>query len=194
MMKFLIPFLLIISSAFSAELTLQQKLSLKIPSFKLDKATLREAISEVRKQAKAVDPDKKGINIIVQYSNSKDTTEITLNLTDVPIQDAIGYICQSAGLNMNPSGKVVLISKDLKKSLTTKFYRVGNSFKSFVNNKKPNNLSKNDLIKFFKTMGVSFPQGSTIAYISSKNMVSLTNTTDNQKKAKEGLAAFNILR
>ncbi|MCM8533636.1 MAG: hypothetical protein NE330_20900 [Lentisphaeraceae bacterium] len=194
MMKFLIPFLLLISSVFSAELTLQQKLSLKIPSFKLEKATLREAISEVRKQAKAVDPDKKGINIIVQYSNSTDATEITLNLTDVPIQDAIGYICQSAGLNMNPSGKVVLISKDIKKSLTTKFYRVGNSFKSFVNNKNPNRLSKQDLIKFFKTMGVTFPQGSTIAYIPGKNMVSLTNTTDNQKKAKDGLTAFNILR
>lgn len=193
-MKFLIPFLLILSSAFAAELSLQQKLSLKIPSFKLEKATLREAISEVRKQAKAVDPDKKGINIIVQYSNSKDTRKITLNLTDVPIQDAISYICQSAGLNMNPSGKVLLISKDLKKSLNTKFYRVGNSFKNFVNNKNPTKLSKQDLIKFFKTMGVTFPQGSTIAYIPGKNMVSLTNTTDNQKKAKDGLTAFNILR
>ena len=115
-------------------------------------------------------------------------------MTDIPLRDAISYIAKSVGLNISVSQKVVMIAKVSQKQLMTKFYRVSSSFKSFVNSKNPTSIKKADLEKFFSITGLTFPKGSSIAYIAGKNMLSITNTLDNQDKARKALVALNCLR
>ena len=183
------------ANIFAAEMTLAQKLQLKIPSIKLKDVTMNQAIDALRRHAREIDPEGSGINIIVQQKDlPAKEVKINLDLTNVPMRDAINYISKSVGMTMSRSPKVVLISKTAKTQLMTKFYRVSNSFKSFVNPKNPIIIKKKNLEDFFAVTGLSFPKGSSIAYVVGKNMLSITNTLDNQEKARKALLSLNCLR
>ncbi|MCH2207368.1 MAG: hypothetical protein MK132_16040 [Lentisphaerales bacterium] len=197
MSHFKMWFLAIVTAAniLAADLTLAQKLQLKVSSIKLKDATLNQAIETLRRHAREIDPDKRGINIIVKQNDlPANEMKINLDLTNVPLQDAIKYIAKSVGLSMSVSPQVVLISKTSLTHMTTKFYRVSNSFKSFVNPKNPVVITKKHLTDFFEITGLNFPKGSSIAYIAGKNMLSITNTLDNHDKARKALISLNCLR
>lgn len=190
-------FLAIVTAAnvFAADMTLAEKLKLKIPSIKLKDVTLNQAIEALRRHAREVDPEKSGINIIVKQNDlTAQEVKINLDLTNVPMRDAIKYIAKSVGLSMSVSQKVVLIAKTSLTQLTTKFYRVSSSFKSFVNPKNPVVITKKHLEDFFGITGLNFPKGSSIAYVAGKNMLSITNTLDNHDKARKALVGLNCLR
>lgn len=183
------------ANIFAADLTLADKLKLKVKVIKLQDASLAQAIETVRRHAKEADPDKKGINIILQQTGvSVKDKKINLNMTDIPLQDVINYIAESVGMTMSITERVVLISKTSKAKMATKFYTVSNSFKSFVNSKNPRVITQQDLKDFFAITGVSFPPNSAIAYIPGKNLLSVTNTVSNQGKVHKALVGLNCLR
>ena len=183
------------SSLAAADLTLTQKLELKIPSIKLKDVTLNQAIEAIRRHAKELDPDGSGINIIVKQQDlPAKGIKINLNLTDIPLRDSLNYVANSVGLNISVSSKVVMIAKVSQNQFTTKLYRVSSSFKSFVNSKNRASIKKADLEKFFSITGLTFPKGSSMAYVAGKNILSITNTHDNQNKARKALVALNCLR
>jgi hypothetical protein len=197
-MRNLIVWLLVVSISaisFAGELTLEDKLKLEIKSIKLSQVTLTQAIETLRRHAKEIDPEKRGINIIVQQTaaNSEEQ-KITLNLTHIPLRDAISYICKSVNLSMSVNKHIVLISKTKKIQIINKFYRVSTSFKSYVNNKKPTDINLKNLKEFFTVGGVTFPKGTSVAYLAGKNLLSMSNTVENQDKARKVLVGLNCLR
>ena len=116
----------------AGDLSLADKLKLKVKSIKLNQATFDQAIDTIRRHAKEIDPENRGINIIVQQTKTSEDKKITLNLTNIPLRDAIKYVCRSAGLSMSANTHVVMISKTERLQIVNKYYRVSSGFKSFI--------------------------------------------------------------
>jgi hypothetical protein len=191
-----IALLLLVSMPYlyGADSTIEQKLELIIPQIKLDGVTLSQAIDAVRRHTRDLDPDKTGLNIIVQGENDHAEKKISLNLSNIPVKQALHYISKSAGLFLSVKDNVVLISNKVDDQLMTRIYKVSSSFKTYVDSKDPLNITEEKLKKFLSITGLSFPEGSSVIYIPSKNILSLNNTLDNQEKAHKALVNLGCLR
>ena len=189
--------LLTVCFTVSAQSKIEKKLKLIVPAIKINDVTVKDALQIIRKKSKEIDPDKTGINILIQEKNQKLLSKkVTFNLTNIPLEATIKYVCQSSGLHykVNDSGTAVIVSSQLANQLITKFYTVTSSFKGYVNSKNTNNITQEKMKDFFKTGGVSFPAGSQLSYIASRNLVTITNTSINQGKAKKLLQGLGCLR
>jgi general secretion pathway protein D len=79
---------------------LDQKLkSIFIPSLNFDGATIESATQFLQIESKKLDDqDHKGVNFIIQPEASEKAKPITIALTNVPLGEALRYICQLAGV------------------------------------------------------------------------------------------------
>ncbi len=66
-----------------------------IPSIEFRDATLTECIDFIRIKARDLDPDKKGVNIIIKPGGDA-SARITLSLKDVPLSEALRYCAELA--------------------------------------------------------------------------------------------------
>lgn len=66
-----------------------------IPSVEFRDATLTECIDYIRIKSRDLDPDKKGVNIIVKTGGDA-SARITLSLKDVPLSEALRYCAELA--------------------------------------------------------------------------------------------------
>jgi general secretion pathway protein D len=77
---------------------LDQKLSSIFMSLNFDGASIEEATSFLSSESKRLDPDHKGVNFIIQPEASTSAKPITLTLNNVPLGEALRYICQLANV------------------------------------------------------------------------------------------------
>ncbi len=73
---------------------LDQKLKSIYLSLQFDNATIEEATNYLSIESKRLDPDKKGINFIIQPEASTSAKPVTVTLNNVPLGEALRYICQ----------------------------------------------------------------------------------------------------
>jgi hypothetical protein len=77
---------------------LQGKLQSIMISLSVNAATIEGVTNYLSAQSKALDPDKKGVNFIVQPDASSSAKPITLTLNHVPLGEALRYSCLLANV------------------------------------------------------------------------------------------------
>jgi general secretion pathway protein D len=79
--------------------SIDQKLSsIFIPSIDFTDASIEDATGFLSSESKRLDPEHKGVNFIIQPEASTSAKPITLSLNNVPLGEALRYICQLAGV------------------------------------------------------------------------------------------------
>ena len=80
-----------------------------MPQVEFSSATLDEAIEFLRRKSQNLDPEKTGVNIILQGNAKSATARLTLSLREVSIWDALNYCAQLAGLQLKESESAIIL-------------------------------------------------------------------------------------
>lgn len=174
------------------------KVNLVIHKLKLDKTPLSQALQAIQRKSKDVDPEGKGVNLIIQEKDNKILERtITMDLDNIPVKDAVKYVLLGTGLlySYKDNGNSIYISSKLSDQLVTKFYRVSSTLPSFVS---PNNIkqasNEKKLKEFFTSTGIKFPKGARISFNPGTSTLSMSNTLSNQTKLVNTLRNLGCLR
>lgn len=107
------------------------------PQVSFSGATLEEAIEFLRVKSRDLDlternPEKKGVNIILRAGDAPPSAQITLDLKDVPMAEALRYITELAGMKykVEPFAVVVVPLSETTTEQYTRIYRVPPDFLS----------------------------------------------------------------
>ncbi len=136
---------------------------------------------------------------------------VTLSLRNIVLMDAIKYITEVTGLKYRIEENVVVITPSdvVYGELVTKTYKVqpsiaetimgaagsaggGTSDKLELGSTAPA-VEKGDVKKFFVDAGVPFPEGTSIVYKPSLNLLIAKNTLDNLESFERILASLNVV-
>jgi hypothetical protein len=80
-----------------------------LPKVQFQDATLTEAIEFLRIKSRELDPEKKGLNILVKPGGDP-TASITMQLSNVPAYEALRYVAELAGCKLTVEGDVFVIT------------------------------------------------------------------------------------
>ena len=81
----------------------------KVPQVEFSSATLDEAIEFLCRKSQNLDPEKTGVNIILQGNAKSASARLTLSLREVSIWDALNYCAQLAGLQLKESESAIIL-------------------------------------------------------------------------------------
>jgi general secretion pathway protein D len=117
---------------------LSQKMkTIIIPSLQLSGSTVEEAIEFLRIKSRELDdaetdPSKKGVNIIVKPGEAPVAASISLDLKDVPLEEALRYVVELAGMKVKvePYAVMVVPTTENITEQYTRIYRVPPDFLS----------------------------------------------------------------
>jgi hypothetical protein len=79
-----------------------------VPRVEFSGATVEEAVEFVRVKARALDPDKHGVNIVLKPGTQPDA-RLSLSLSDVPVWEVLRYIAGLANLRLEASGEIITL-------------------------------------------------------------------------------------
>lgn len=177
-----------------------------------DNASISSVITYLSKESKILDTsnDHSGINIILKLSSvQKEPRLVTIQFDDMPIGEAIKYVCLATGLKYRIEDQAVIIGDNSIEQMETRYYQTQSGLiNSIVTNLNPiktdlpaagksnfydsknfakgnslpqQNVTSAQLMDYFQQRGVPFPQGSSFAWDSKTSVLIATNTPDNQK-------------
>jgi general secretion pathway protein D len=78
--------------------SIEEELKTIFVSLDFNNATIEEATNFLSVESKRLDPDKKGVNFIIQPEASTAAKPVTLTLNNVPLGEALRYVCQLANV------------------------------------------------------------------------------------------------
>ncbi len=78
--------------------TLEEELKNIFLSLDFNNATIEEATNFLSVESKRLDPNKKGVNFIIQPEASSTAKPVTITLNNVPLGEALRYVCQLANV------------------------------------------------------------------------------------------------
>jgi len=101
---------------------------IRLPSVKLQGASVEEAIEFLRRNGRDLDqvesnPARKGINIILKSGETPSNAKITLDLKDVPMEEALRYVTELAGMKYKVENNAVVIVP-VTESTTEQYTRI----------------------------------------------------------------------
>lgn len=182
-----------------------------IPRINLEETTLREAITFLQQQSVRLDTTgdeaRRGVNIVLQLAPSgqadqqqeepqvSPNTRITLQLSNVPLSEALRYVAELAGLRVKVEPyAVTLVPLSVPvDTLITREFRVPPDFipvmrddapRGFVPRNQPQGPRSGltgtvDAQKFLQEQGIQFPPGASATYYRSGSKLIVKNTQDN---------------
>ncbi|MGH8047938.1 MAG: Amuc_1098 family type IV pilus outer membrane protein [Chthoniobacterales bacterium] len=191
--------------------SIQRKLTeIRIPSILFRETTVREALDYIKIRAAALDtaepdPNKRGINIVLKLDPANAAggdTRITLQLTDVELGQALGYIANAASLKMKvePYAVAIVPLNEQTDVLITKEYKVNPGFIGSLPSAGDTGAAapggtgafafapaggaggtaqKSGAKEFLEASGVTFPPGATANYLTSSGKLIVRNTQAN---------------
>ncbi len=102
---------------------------LVLPRLKFEDATVQQVVQFLRQQSKRLDPEGEGVNFMLELDQRVSAAarpKITLDFRNLPLSEAIRYVCMAGGLQYKIEDYAVIIadrSIPLKK-METRFYPV----------------------------------------------------------------------
>ena len=218
-----------------------------IPTLNFHDATVRDALDFLQKKSVQLDtmetnPSKKGVNIVLKLENGPEATgatpgvpaagagaasvnpgdsKITLELTNIPLAEALRYICSLAGLKIkiDPFAITVVPLSEPTDVFITKEYLVPPGFLSTQGAAASGALgtpggipggvpgagggavpsplapagipTKQTAMDFLKSAGVLFPDGASANFLPSSSKLVVRNTEDNMDLVDRIVDALN---
>jgi len=192
-----------------------------IPKLDFDNANISSVITYISEQSKIYDKDGgKGINIVLRLdrTTAENTKKITMNLDDIPVGEAIKYVCLAAGLTYRIEENAVMIGNSGGEALTTEFFPIKsgliNSIISNINisnetligsenkskssefgkkiNTDAKTINSTELKTYFQQRGIQFPSNASVAWDSKTSMIIMTNTSENIRNMDALLREIDI--
>ena len=190
-----------------------------IPKVELDDASLTAVVGYLRKEAKIYDKqDNKGINIDLRLSNKKigDKT-ITMYLENIPLGNLLKYLCVYLNLDYKIEEHAVIIGDTSFDKMIVEYILIKSDIINAIaeintfeiseeldiqdaqqltaedkTEIKPVEITNDSIKTFFIERGVTFPNGSSIAWDINSSTLVVNNTQENIKTLKELLQEIDI--
>jgi general secretion pathway protein D len=191
-----------------------------IKNIDLSGVTIREAVDELKRQSRQsdtseTDPRQRGVNIVLKLPEQSageallpgeettspaavvtESTQVTMNLRNVPLVEAVRYLTEVSGLKykVEPFAVSIVPVTENTDELLTKEYRVSPSFIPVVSDTTGNAPSAGspstsgsqnrikggrDATAFLRDQGIPFPDGAFAQYIPSGSKLIVRNTQAN---------------
>jgi hypothetical protein len=80
-----------------------------LPKLTFPEATLREAVDFIRAKSVDEDPEKKGVNVVLDVPAAVQETRITVSLTNVSVWDALRETTRIAGVQLTGEAQGIRI-------------------------------------------------------------------------------------
>lgn len=175
---------------------------LKIPHVEFNNASLDEVIEYMRVTSRNIDPAGRGVDFIVNLEPEARNHPLSLNLSNVPLEELLRYITQMGGAAYRVENNAVVIGSLTERSTTmiTKIYKVPPDFiqtasvdaasapaaaDPFAKQPAGGGLATGLQVRrmgakeFLEGRGVSFPDGATANFSGGSSTLIVHNTVDN---------------
>ena len=167
---------------------------INIPRIEFTDATVREAIEYLRAESSrqdtaALDAADRGVNIVLKLDAAAASQTVTINLSNLPLREALTYITNLANLKFKVEPYAVLIVPldEPTDTLITKEYRVP---PGFITSTPTGGGGGGDLTgggtagrstakDFLESQGVQFPPGASANFLASSSRLIVRNTQEN---------------
>lgn len=177
------------------------------PQVQFQGASIEEAVEFLRIKSKDLDtferdPSRRGVNLILKAGAAPSTAQITLDLHDVPMQEALRYITELAGMKfkIEPYAVVVVPITETTTEQYTRTFKVPPDFLSSnggdagaapAAGAAPDPFAaaapagggglkvKPSAMEILKTNGITFPEGASAVFIPSTSQLIVKNTQPN---------------
>jgi general secretion pathway protein D len=176
------------------------------PAVQFQGASIEEAIEFMRIKSRDFDtverdPSRKGVNLILKAGSTPSTAQISLDLKDVPMVEALRYITELAGMKykIEPFAVVVVPLSDVGTEQYTRNYKVPPSFLSLGQEGAAGGAApapadpfaaggggaapalnrKATALEILKAQGIQFPDGSSAVFVAATSQLIVRNTQPN---------------
>ncbi|MEY4483185.1 MAG: hypothetical protein RL693_637, partial [Verrucomicrobiota bacterium] len=175
------------------------------PSVMFAGASVDEAIEFLRIKSRDYDtferdPTKRGVNLILRAGSAPSTAQITLDLKDVPMVEALRYITELAGMKfkVEPYAVVVVPLSETTSEQYTRTYKVPPDFLSLGGQAGGGAPAapadpfaaaapaagaglptKVGAMEILKNQGIAFPEGASATFIAATSQLIVKNTQPN---------------
>ncbi|MFZ4482511.1 MAG: Amuc_1098 family type IV pilus outer membrane protein [Chthoniobacterales bacterium] len=166
-----------------------------IPRINFTDATVREAVEYLRQRSAELDLDggdvgNRGVNIVLKLDAAAASQTITIDLSNIPLREALDYITRLANLKtkIEPYAVLIVPLSEATDTLVTKEYRVPPGFiTSLPSGSAPaadagsggSTAARSTAKDFLESQGVQFPPGASANFLSSSSRLIVRNTQEN---------------
>ena len=175
------------------------------PTVQFNNATIEEAVEFLRIKSRDYDPEpdpyKKGVNLIIKPGSAPSNAQISLDLKDVPMIEALKYITELGQMKfkVEPYAVVVVPITDITNEMFTRTFKVPPDFLSWSENDSgaaPDPFatasgrqlgglqSRSGSLDVLRGQGIPFPEGATAAYIPSTNQLIVRHNSETLDKVE----------
>ncbi len=163
-----------------------------IPRINFTDATVREAIEYLRNRSaeldtNAVDAGDRGVNIVLKLDAAAASQTITIDLSNIPLREALDYITRLANLKIKvePYAVAIVPINEETDVLLTKEYRVP---PGFITNQPSGgdaggggdgSAARSTAKDFLESQGVQFGPGASANFLASSSKLIVRNTQEN---------------
>lgn len=170
-----------------------------LPIVDLEGASLEEVVEFLRVRSRELDPQKRGIDIVLKASAELKAKPVTINMSSVPMEEVLRYATEMTNTIYRVDDFAITISSHAEQSavITSKMYRVP---PDFIQNAPAGDAAAAPLDpfapagaaqtkgltirrlgakEFLESRGVSFPEGSAASYNPGTNILFVRNTSEN---------------
>ncbi|WP_081891766.1 Amuc_1098 family type IV pilus outer membrane protein [Verrucomicrobium sp. BvORR106] len=175
------------------------------PAVQFQGASIDEAIEFMRIKSRDYDtverdPSRRGVNLILKAGASPSTSQISLDLKDVPMVEALRYITELAGMKykIEPYAVVVVPLSDVGTEQYTRTFKVPPSFLSLGQDSSAAAPAAADpfasggtsaaaatlkpkatALEILRNNGINFPEGSSATFVAATSQLIVRNTQPN---------------
>ncbi|WP_009960176.1 Amuc_1098 family type IV pilus outer membrane protein [Verrucomicrobium spinosum] len=176
------------------------------PAVQFQGASIDEAIEFMRIKSRDYDtverdPSRRGVNLILKSGASPSTAQISLDLKDVPMVEALRYITELAGMKykIEPYAVVVVPLSDVGTEQYTRTFKVPPSFLSLGQDSSAASPAtaadpfasggastaaatlkpKATALEILRNNGINFPEGSSATFVAATSQLIVRNTQPN---------------
>ncbi|MBU3665679.1 MAG: tetratricopeptide repeat protein [Chthoniobacterales bacterium] len=164
-----------------------------VPRINFTDATVREAVEYLRQRSAsldtgAVDAADRGVNIVLKLDAAAASQTITIDLSNIPLREALDYITRLANLKIKVEPYAVLIVplSEPTDTLLTKEYRVPPDFLTSMPSGSGapadtagGTAGSSTAKAFLESQGVLFPAGASANFLASSSRLIVRNTQEN---------------
>ena len=187
-----------------AAVRLTKKLrAIRFPQVTFTGVTVDEAVAYLRVKSRDLDTDpdpaRRGVNIILQTGDIPAGSRITLELKDVPMEEALRYVTELAGMKfkVEPYAVVVVPITESTTEIFTRTFKVPPDFLTFsaspdaaaaptdsfskpsAGTNGPKLMGQRSAKDMLIEAGIPFPEGASAAYDPATSQIVVRNTASN---------------
>ena len=162
-----------------------------LPELKFEGVSLRSAIDYLRVVSKNLDnfepnPVRKGVDLVLKQGAAPSTAQITLDLKEVPMLEALRYVTELAGMKykIEPYAVVIVPITETATEQHTRKFKVPPDVLTGANQSSPKD--------WLEAKGISFPAGSSAVFNVPTSLLVVRNTQPNLDAIRKLLASHAV--